>query len=53
MAESGPVWAEYVKRWDEMERLYEEELPTSHAPRLYNLMQKIQDDARKESADAN
>lgn len=48
MAESGPVWAEYVKRWNEMERLYEEERPNGHCPMLYEMMRGIQDRVRKQ-----
>lgn len=42
--DSGAVWAAYVDHWVEMERLYEEELSTSKAPKLYALMQRIRRD---------
>jgi hypothetical protein len=45
LKDSGAVWAAYVDHWDEMERLYEEEMPTGRAPKLYALMQRL----RKES----
>lgn len=40
LRDSGPVWSAYVDRWDEMERLYEEEHQTGRAPKLYALMRK-------------
>lgn len=41
LAKHGPVWAEYVKRWEEMEALYAEELPSGRATRLYAMMDEI------------
>ncbi len=41
LKDSGAVWAAYVDRWDEMERLYEEEQPTGRGPKLYALMQRL------------
>jgi hypothetical protein len=41
LKDSGAVWAAYVDHWDEMERLYEEEMPTGRAPKLYALMQRL------------
>lgn len=54
MKASGPVWAAYVDAWPEMERLWEEESPSGRCPKLYELMQKLQDDAKpaKHSAGA-
>jgi hypothetical protein len=43
LKDSGPVWAAYVDRWDEMERLYEDELPTRRVPKLYALMLAIRE----------
>lgn len=45
LRDSGPVWAAYVQHWEEMERLYEEELPTGKAPKLYALMQRLREAA--------
>ena len=45
MAQAGPVWAAYVARWDEMERLWEEESPSWRCPKLYDLMQTIREGA--------
>lgn len=45
MAEfGGAVWAAYIERWDEMERLYEAALAsgTNKAPELFKMMQDIQ-----------
>lgn len=42
MENHGPVWAAYAKHWDEMERIYENELPSGKCPELYALMQKLQ-----------
>lgn len=50
MATLSPTWAAYAARWDEMEAMYREELPTGKAPRLYALMQEIQDGVRVEGA---
>lgn len=38
VAERFPQWAPLVARWGELEALYEEELPTGKAPRLYARM---------------
>ena len=48
MAGLSPVWAAYVARWDEMEKLYRDEFPTGSAPKLYALMQSIRDQVAKE-----
>lgn len=47
LAKHGPVWAEYVRRWDEMEALYQEEKPSGKCPKLYEVMQSIQVEALK------
>lgn len=36
-----PIWGPMVDRWDELVALYEEELPSGKAPRLYKLMQDL------------
>lgn len=36
-----PAWGPLVDRWDDLERLFEEELPTGKAPRLYALMREL------------
>lgn len=41
LAERFPEWAPLVERWAHMERLYEEELPTGSAPRLYAFMRPL------------
>ena len=41
VAERFPSWSPFVERWDEMERLYEEEAPSGRAPRLYRLMKEL------------
>lgn len=46
MANKSPVWAEYVRNWAEMERLYLEELPAKRLPKLYKLMQRLQNKAK-------
>lgn len=47
MSSLSPTWAAYVARWDEMVALYKEEYPTGSAPKLYDLMQSIQEEVRK------
>lgn len=42
MAKTHPVWAAYVKHWDEMMTLCAEEVPSKEAPKLYALMQRLQ-----------
>lgn len=41
VAERYPAWRPLVERWAELEALYEEELPTGKAPKLYALMQEL------------
>lgn len=45
VAERYPAWAPLVARWDELERLYEEELPNGKAPKLYALMRELREGA--------
>ena len=40
-----PFWKPLVDRWDMMDELYNEELPSGNAPKLYAVLQE----ARKES----
>lgn len=40
-ARLGGAWECLVSHWDELEALYEEELPTGAAPKLYERMQQI------------
>jgi len=47
MAKCGPAWELYVRNWDAMERLYEEELPSGNAPKLYAMMQRLQSQAKE------
>lgn len=41
VTERYPAWAPFVERWDELEALYDEELPTGKAPKLFALMQEL------------
>lgn len=41
MAECTAVWERYVQHWEEMEDLYNKELPTGRAPELYALMHRL------------
>ena len=50
MAEVSPIWAGLVECWDELERLYREEVSTGKAPKLYDRMQEIIDGKDKESS---
>ena len=36
-----PRWKSFVENWDELTKLYEEELPSGKAPRLYGRMQAL------------
>ncbi len=44
VADRYPAWKPLVERWDELTRLYEEELPTGRAPRLFALLQELRAD---------
>lgn len=44
MGEIFPKWKPMADRWDEMERLYEEEYPSGKCPRLYDLMQELREE---------
>jgi hypothetical protein len=50
MADEGSEWNLYVDHWEKMEALMAKELPTGSAPKLYSLMQRLQDDARRSRA---
>jgi hypothetical protein len=41
----GTPWVAYVREWDRLTELYEEELPRGLAPRLYALMQQLRGEA--------
>lgn len=41
MAAASEEWANLVKHWDELERLYLEELPTGAGPKLYARMREL------------
>jgi hypothetical protein len=41
MSQCGPVWAALSAVWDELTALYEEELPSGTAPRLYARMKEL------------
>lgn len=46
VADALPDWAPLVREWDELERLYEQELPTGSAPTLYARMKVLIDEGR-------
>lgn len=35
------IWMPMIERWDEMERLWEEESPSGKCPKLYKLMREL------------
>ena len=37
----GPVWNKLAQHWPELETLYNEELPTGQAPKLYERMKEL------------
>ncbi len=37
----GPVWSRLIAAWGELERLYDEEMPTGRAPKLYARMREL------------
>lgn len=41
VAEQFPEWRGLVGAWDELTALYEEELPTGRAPKLYDRMKEL------------
>ena len=41
VAAAYPTWGPLVREWNRLEALYEEELPTGRAPRLYETMQDL------------
>ena len=41
IAEIHPVWAEIVKHWDELERLYNEETGKVKMPKTYELLKRL------------
>ena len=41
MRSEGDVWGALVDQWDELEMLYEEELPSGTAPKLYERMKQL------------
>lgn len=43
VAAEVPAFSPFVERWDEMEKLYEEEAPTGRCLKLYKLMQQLQE----------
>lgn len=49
MADESPEWAGLVAHWDELENLYQEELPSGHAPKTYTRMREIMDSARSQA----
>jgi hypothetical protein len=47
VARKYPDWRELVKRWDELVVLYEAEIPSGRAPRLYHELQHIREAVRR------
>lgn len=45
VASKYPKWAGLVAHWEELTSLYEEELPTRSAPKLYARMQQLRENA--------
>ena len=41
VAAAFPAWSPLVEAWDELTALYEQELPTRTAPKLYRRMQEL------------
>ena len=41
-----PQWKEFIRAWNELTMLYEEELPTGRCPKLYDRMQQCRVDLR-------
>jgi hypothetical protein len=41
VAEKYPAWVGLVRKWDELTKLYEEELPSGRCPKLYARMQEL------------
>lgn len=41
VAKRYPEWSRLVDRWGELTKLYEEELPTGSAPKLWALLEKL------------
>jgi hypothetical protein len=41
VAAKFPKWKPFAERWSELTALYEEELPSGSAPKLYKLMQEL------------
>lgn len=39
-------WAPFVDNWEKMVALWNEELPTGSAPKLYKYMQELEDESR-------
>lgn len=37
----SPMWRNLVDQWDELVRLYHEELPTGKAPKCYDFMREL------------
>lgn len=46
LRQHGPVWSAYVDHWEEMTALYLEERPSGQCPKLYELMKRLQTEAR-------
>jgi hypothetical protein len=46
LARRSKVWKLMIKKWDDMEKIYQEEYPSSKAPKLYELMKKIEETAQ-------
>lgn len=42
-----PKWKPMVREWATMKALYEEELPSGRCPKLYALMEDLEDEGRE------
>lgn len=47
VADIFPEWKPMIEHWEDMEKLYFEELPSGSAPRLYDLMQQLREEGAK------
>lgn len=50
VAKAHRIWRPFVREWDAMTALYEEERVLARAPKLYALMQKLEAESRKKTA---
>lgn len=46
VADVFPAWQPYIREWQTMKRLYQEESPYGKCPRLYDFMKVMEDESR-------